>query len=440
MEKRVASGLFETTSDMNRIFASAVIVVVTTSLSFAQGPGRGPSPVVVAEVIEDTVSPTQEFVGTVVPERRAVIGSAVDGRVDEFLVNEGDRVKAGQELAKLLMETISLEIAAAEAELEFRQLQLRELEAGNRPSEKEQATAMLAVSEAQLEEAQKKFERTRRLYVEAGAANATEFDQAKAELDVAAATVAERRAAKQLMDDGPREEKILQAKAQCQIQEAVVNKLRDQRKKHTIRSRFDGYVIAEGTEEGEWVNRGETIAEVAALDHVEILVHVLETYIPYIEVGMSVDVWIPTLAANVEETPDQPLRGEILRVIPEADSRSRTFPVKIRVKNHITEHGPAIKSGMLARVTLPIGPKKTTRLIPKDSLVLGRQKPSVWVLKRTNPSSPWIAASVEVTPQSYHRQSTAIGTELELGQLIVVEGNERLRPGAEVSILRKMDL
>ena len=412
------------------------IAVQTLSPDVAFGQGRGPAPVVVAEVVDDVVHPTQEFVGTVLPERQAVIGSAVDGRVNEFLIRDGDRVEAGQALAKLLDDTISLEIAAAEAELELRQLELDELEHGSLPAEKEQAMALLNIAEAKLNEADKEYERMRRLYQDQGASNEKEFNEAKALYDSAVATVAERQAAKQLVDDGPRSEKILQAKAQRKMQEAIVDKLRDQKKKHTIISRFAGYVVSEGTEEGEWVNRGDTIAEVVALDYVFVQVHVLETYIPYIQQGMKVDVWIPALPFDTTSEGRQPLSGEVVHIIPSADPRSRTFPIKIRLKNLMLDDQPLIKVGMVGRVVLPIGDEETHRLIPKDALVLGGPSPFVWVVETDSGTQSASVKRVPVKPGISDGRRVAIGQELAPGQLVVTEGNERLQPGAPVNILR----
>ena len=95
----------------------------------------------VAPVQQQAVAAGQEFVGTVFPTRTAVIGSAVDGRVIEFPINEGDRVEAGQTLAQLLTETISLELQAAEAELQLRQEEWNELNNGSRSEEIEQSRA-----------------------------------------------------------------------------------------------------------------------------------------------------------------------------------------------------------------------------------------------------------------------------------------------------------
>lgn len=94
-------------------------------------------------IVEREVEITQATLGSIIPTRRAIIGSAVDGRVEKFDVRVGDRVEENQPLASLLIATISLELAAAKAELELRQQELVELQNGSRPDEIAQAAARL---------------------------------------------------------------------------------------------------------------------------------------------------------------------------------------------------------------------------------------------------------------------------------------------------------
>ena len=100
---------------------------------------RGQAPpaalVAVSPVVEREVTAGQTFVGTVMPLRKSIVGSAVDGRVIEYPLNEGDRVQKGQVLAHLLTDTVKLQLAAAEAELDLRKQQLAELKNGTRPEE-----------------------------------------------------------------------------------------------------------------------------------------------------------------------------------------------------------------------------------------------------------------------------------------------------------------
>ena len=253
---------------------------------------------VVAPVVEKEVAVGQTFVGTVMPRKKATIGSAVDGRVIEFPLNEGDRVAKGQPLAQLLTDTIALEIAAAEAELELRRQELAELENGTRPEELEQAKARMVVGRSA-------HATTCRLAASVGSSCTTPTAHLRRGTDEAISSgieaeqaYLEAKAAHELAVAGPRKEQIAQARAQVAMQQATVDRLKDQLSKHTIISRFDGYVTAEHTEVGQWVKQGDPVADVAALDEVEVVAYVVEQHVPHVRVGMPVNVEVPAIPAS----------------------------------------------------------------------------------------------------------------------------------------------
>src|SRR5690606_11712615 len=112
----------------------------------SQGQERPPARVIASPVEQQAYGESRMFIGSVQPLKRAIVGSAVDGRVVECPINEGDRVEAGQTLGQLLTETISLELATAEAELAFKLAELEELKNGTRPEVIEQTRARMAAS------------------------------------------------------------------------------------------------------------------------------------------------------------------------------------------------------------------------------------------------------------------------------------------------------
>ncbi|GIW90707.1 MAG: hemolysin D [Pirellulaceae bacterium] len=389
------------------------------------------SRVVVAPVIEQSVLAGQEFVGTVVPEKRVVVGSAVDGRVIEFPIDEGQRVEAGATLAQLLTDTISLELQAAEAELELRREELAELENGSLPEEIAQALARMHQAQAQWQYAQARYQRSERLFRENMATSQEELDEARSAAQVAKAAYEESQAAYELIQKGPRAEKIAQARARLAMQQALVERLRDQIRKHTVVSRFAGYVVAEYTEVGAWLKRGDPVAEIIALDQVEVLVQVPENYIGALQHGHEVRVDVPAL-------PQHTFLGTIRTVVPQADLRARTFPVKVLVTNTITPQGPLLKAGMLARVVLPIGKPEVATLVPKDALVLGGTSPMVFVVVQdASQPGPMTVRAVPVELGVAHDGSVQVRGAVRAGDLVVVEGNERLRPGQPVEVLSR---
>jgi multidrug efflux pump subunit AcrA (membrane-fusion protein) len=105
--------------------------------------------------------------------------------------------------------------------------------------------------------------------------------------------------------------------------------------------------------------------------------------------------------------------------------------VKVRVQNVVDEHGPLLKSGMFARVTLPVGEPKPLPLVPKDAVSIGGKTPVVFVVDSAGGKTS--VRAVPVTLGVANGQWVSVGAnEIKAGDVVVVEGNERLRPGQEV--------
>jgi len=408
----------------------ALGTLLLTQTLWAQPSGQQAATVVAAPAVQQTVRAMQTSVGTITPRRLATIGSAVSGRVVERPLEEGDRVEANEMLCQLLTETISLELRGAEAELDLREQELAELENGSRPQEIQQAEARMASAAARRDFANSRLARLESLRSTPGAVTKEELDEAVAQAVEAEQTLLEMNAAYELAVEGPRTEVIAQARAQVAIQEALVERLRDQLRKHTVISRFAGYVTATHTEIGQWVNSGDPVAEVVDIDVVDVVAQVVENSVSYVQKGAIVRIEVPAV-------PDEIFEGTVVAIIPQADTRSRTFPVKVRVENDIGPDGPRLKPGMLARAALPVGDSQQATLVPKDAIVLGGPQPVVVAVDgaqqegKTGKSRP-VPVRLGVA-EGKHIQ--VIG-DIKPGQLVVVQGNERLRPDQPVLLSR----
>ncbi|MDA0658141.1 MAG: efflux RND transporter periplasmic adaptor subunit [Planctomycetota bacterium] len=386
------------------------------------------APVVAVKVIERRTMQGQSSVATVMPSRRVTVGSAVSGRVAKFLVNEGDRVEQGQALAQLLVETISADIVGAAAERELREQELLELERGTRPEEIARDEAKMMAAKATSDYLESRRQRVERLFSQGSTVTAEQRDEAVAAADTAIQNYREATSQFELSKAGPRREKIAQAKARLAMHNAMLEKLNDQLKKHTIISRFSGYVTAEHTEEGAWLNPGDPVADVAALDEVDVEAYVVENSIRHVNTGMPVRV-------EVLSMPELDLLGKVALIVPQADLRARTFPVKIRVVNRIEAGQPMIKSGMSVRVFLPTGDNVMSLLVPKDALVLNARQRIVYVIvpSKESPKAS-VAQPVPVELGAAVGNWIQVTGQLRAGQEVVVQGNERLRPGQSVRV------
>ncbi len=382
-------------------------------------------PVVVVNVVQREVLRRQTFVGTVMPRRISKVGSAVDGRVVEFLVNEGQQVSEGQPLARLRTVKLEIQLAATKAEHQLRTYELAELKNGSRPEEIEQAKARMLGAKSRQEYTHNKLQRLRKSYRQ-GATSIDEFQDATSLAETAVQLYVETKAAYELAEAGPRVEQITQAEARVAIAAENVRGIEDDIQRHTIIAPFDGYVAAEHTEVGQWIMKGDDVVDVVELANVDVDVMVAEQYIAQLAVGAVAHVEISAL-------PDRSFTGPVSYIVPWAELRSRNFPVKIRLDGIPQEGGPLLKPGMFARVTLPVGKIAKARMVPKDAIVLGGDTPVVFCVDvdKNNPRQGKVRR-VEVQLGVASEDMIQVAGALSAGEQVVIEGNERLRPGQVV--------
>ena len=254
-----------------------------------------------------------------------------------------------------------------------------------------EARAALAEGQAQLELAEHDLERARQLFGD----------------DI--------RTLKELQD--AEAERAVRAKRTEQFS-ARVEKMEVDLERTGIRAPFGGAVVSLHTEIGEWVREGGPIAELVDLSRVHVVVDVPERYINAVTVGDAASVTFDALAGRGGA-------GVVIAVIPQADETTRTFPVKVELPNAKL----AIKGGMLARVTLRVGEGRTSTLVPKDALVTRGEGVFVYVVE---------ADTVRFVPVVLGvAQDTSVEVQgpLQSGELVVVRGNERLRPGQTVRLV-----
>jgi RND family efflux transporter MFP subunit len=424
---------------MRRLVGTVVGCVVLAAISLsligpspAQVPKGGPAgaptapKVLVTPARADTISEPRTFVGAVQPIRRSIVGSAAAGRIEQFLVNEGDAVRAGQPLAHLRRGIISAELAAAKGQLAVRQAELAELEKAYQ-EEFEQAQAKLAYAQALQAYRTAKLERSRSL----GSSVSREiFEDDSSQAAQALASLREAQSAVRMFTGGARQMKIEQARAWVETQTAEAQRLQEQYERHTMFAPFDGWVSAEHTEVGQWVMQGDPAVEIVELSEIDVEIAVVEDFIANLHTSVEGSVDVPSL-------PEERFTGRVAMINPQADARAHTFPVKVRIQNRLENGQPLLKAGMFARVTLAVGKPTPCVLVPKDAVVLGGPSPMVFVAAAGGGKAGGGKTMVKPVPVSLGpAQGTwiaAIG-DIKPGESVIVEGNERVRPGQEIRV------
>lgn len=404
-----------------------------------------PASVVLSQVARVRRSDSETFIGTIVPIRKSIVGSAFGGRVVNVFIEEGQHVGIGQEksefddiplgdpLVQLRTTTLDMEIEAARVELKLRELAAEELKI-TLPNEIEKAQSDVAEITSRLGYSKSQFERHQQLYRESGVSE-REMQEAESTyrsqsemLTSASATLKKLTSTKEL--------RLAQADADVDNQKAEIHRLLEMRENYTVRAPFDGYVVSKMTELGQWVAPGQAVAELVQLDPIELVVNVPQTSVQLIQ--NILDAAHETKAASPVQVSidslEQLFDGELTQIVPQADLRSRAFPVKIRLANPKVGDRHMIKAGMLGKASFLVGDETEILMVKKDALVLGPQ--IVVFIAATDPESKKVSARpVSVTIGATIGEWIQVKGLLNGGDRVVVQGNERLLPGQELTVL-----
>ncbi|QDV88468.1 efflux RND transporter periplasmic adaptor subunit [Stieleria magnilauensis] len=402
----------------------------------AQPPGKSDQeilqPVMACRVRTGESKSAYQLLGTVTPSRTTTIGYSLPGRLKTLHAKRGDRLAAGDAVADLQTDVIQIEIAAAKAELRLVEHQLAELQAGSRDEDIAEAEARMEAAGAIARRSASQLSRMSKL-VQSKAASVEELDVATAEADssrqlLQAATIAHAR-----LVSGPRVEQVAQAQARVDLQREQVRLLEDRLKKHTLIAPFDGYVTAEYTEAGAWITAGDPVVDLIELDTVRVEVAVPAAQVVFLRPGQTIHV-------EFDARPGELLLGQLERIVPAADTRSRTFPVLVRIKNRIDDGIPMLMSGMVVRMDLPIGPEAKQTFVPTDAIVLDGVRQSVFVVDVGRASSAGgqsqaaVVRKVPVKLGVAQGDWIAITGEVDADAIVVTRGNERLAAGQSVEV------
>ncbi|GGC04963.1 membrane protein [Marinobacterium zhoushanense] len=238
--------------------------------------------------------------------RQVSLAFTLSERIAEMSVEEGDRVRQGQALARLDTETLKLQLARTEASIAAQQQQVDKLRNGSRPEEIAQAEAQVAAAEAELGLSRSRHGRV--LDVEQKTSgrgiSAQEVDAARAQLQAARAQLSNREQALALVKAGPRSEDIARAEAQLQALQADLALQRHQLAVSTLKAPTDAVVRSRLLEPGDIASAQRPVYTLALTEPKWVRVYVGEPDLGRIRPGMPAQV-------ITDSAPEQPIEGRV---------------------------------------------------------------------------------------------------------------------------------
>lgn len=321
------------------IIPIAVIIIVLAAVLIYQFRSKGADG---ALVLSGTIEVTEVHVGFKIP-----------GRMTDLLTDEGRKVAKGDRLALLDSRELAAIVNRERAVLEEASSRLKELQAGSRPQEIEQAKANLAAQEAELVKARKDHERAEILYRN-GAISTAQYDGLATAHDNRRAQVRYAVERLGLVKEGPRKEDIEAGKARVSQARAALATSEERLGDTVIYAPLPGVILKKHVEPGETVVQGMPVVTVGDLERPWVKVYVKEEKLGLVKLGQKATITTDTYK-------DRSYEGTITYISSEAEFTPKNvqtqeervklvFAIKVSVKNEKDE----LKPGMPADVRIEV--------------------------------------------------------------------------------------
>ena len=280
--------------------------------------------------------------GSIIAREEILVGPEIDGlRVVEVLADEGDRVKKGQVLARLVSDTLEAQLAQNTAAVARSEAALA------------QAQSAIASAEARLDEASNAYDRAKPLS-KSGFLSESGMDQRESARRTTEAALASAR-------DGLKVAEADKAQIMAQRQEIVWRRARTD-----IRAPADGLVSRRNAKIGSYASGvADAMFRIVAKGELE-----LDAEVPEMRLGAL----RPGQTALVEAAGSPPVTGSLRLVSPEVDRMSRLGRVRIFIGDK-----PDLRVGAFARARIETA-KSSGLAIPLSAVLYGADGPVVQVV------------------------------------------------------------
>jgi HlyD family secretion protein len=280
-------------------------------------------------------------------------------RIAEVLVQEGDKIRRGQILARLDTSRLKPQVATAEAIVEAQQAVVERLHHGSRPQEIAQAKANVASAQADQVNARQQWTRLSALttLTTGRAISEQDLESAKAAMDSAQAHLTMAEKSFDLSKIGPRKEDIAQGEAQLRMNLSQLELLKRQLIDSEVAAPCDAVVRSRLMEPGEMANPQRAVLSLAITDPKWVRAYASESDLGKIHTGMGASIstdsfpgrafagWVGFIASVAEFTPKAVQTVEL--------RSSLVYEIRVFVKDPRDE----MRLGMPATVLLELQPR-----------------------------------------------------------------------------------
>jgi RND family efflux transporter MFP subunit len=192
----------------------------------------------------------------------------------------------------------------------------------------------------------------------------------------------------------------------------------------TVQAPYDARVVARHVDAGEWIDPGEPIVTLVSTGAIEARLQVPERYADAVAKNAN---YIYAEVVGLDRT----LPSSDVRIIPDVDPQARTFAVVLT----LDDPDAVLAPGMSVGAWIPTSNEAEHLTVPKSAVVRSGRDAYVYRTAANAEGSATAAKTPIKVLFDWHNRVVVTADELQAGDRVIVEGNERIRPGSELALI-----
>lgn len=239
---------------------------------------------------------------------------------------------------------------------------------------------------------------------------------AEAEVNLKLSKVNYDRAQQLLRDKTISQQEFDQLASRYESMQAAIAVRQRELKDTKIHAAFAGVMGARNVSSGQVIKKDTVLGQLVDLNPVKVEVSVPERFLSLLKLDQTIEL-------RVAAFPGRTFKGQVYFIAPQVETSTRTALVKAKIANSDF----ALKPGMFANLDLTLQLRADAVVVPEPAIMVNADRATLYIVDKD--------MNAQIRPVKLGVRAAGVVEILsgvEAGQLVIVEGVQKVRPGAKV--------
>ncbi|HEV3154966.1 MAG TPA: efflux RND transporter periplasmic adaptor subunit [Candidatus Baltobacteraceae bacterium] len=394
---------------------AAVAIVMGGCAKPSQQHGAPPLDVEAAPAQRHDIATYLSLDGQVAPLEESTLSFQQSGPITAIYVNQGDRVGAGELLAKVDDSTLRAQLGQVLAQIDQASAQAQAAQL-NVPITQSQTAQSVQSAKAALANAQLQYNQNQQLFKQ-GYVSQLQLEQARAAY--AAAQAQYQTAISNQGTTGVQSSNAAAARQGVAAAQAQANTLRTEIGQTSLYAPFDGVVTARLMDPGAMAQPGTAVLRVDKIDTVWVNVNVPDEDLAYVHSGTPVSFTSSQLG-------NRRFSGMVNTVNAVPTQGTLSYQARIRQSNP----DGSLRGGMLVTATIEKAHHRDAIVVPRSAVAQGDQGSNVFIVGNGNKAEQ-VPVTVGIQTDTLSEVSSP---RIQPGTLVITTRPDALQNGSTVAV------